>query len=108
MKANLRMNDFEAVMYPPSAGGYIPHIKLKADIINQYGGNQAKGLNKWIRKEYTNEIKALQKFGINSDGREMYNTNNPRVVANKTEAEILFNQYNAIITYLQLATTIKF
>ena len=99
MKAN-RINEFEAVMYQPQSGGYIPHIKVKDIRNHDWSGPK-------VRAEYPNEIEALRKFGINSSGRELYNTYNPRVVATKKEAEILFNQYKAIVTYLQLVNIIN-
>ena len=100
MKAN-RINEFEAVMYQPSTGGYIPHIKVKDIRNHDWSGPK-------VRAEFPNEIEALRKFGINSKGRELYNTNNPRVVATKKEAKILHNQHKAIVTYLQLANSINF
>jgi hypothetical protein len=98
-KAN-KINEFEAVMYRPESGGYIPHIKVKAPYWVR--GSQAE-----VEAKYPNEMKALREFGINSSGRELYNTCNPRVVALESEAKVLFNQYKAIVTYLQLVNIIN-
>ena len=52
--------------------GYVPHIKWNSKLINEFGGNQMKGLNDKIRNIFPDVIDKLNKAGIVSKGREMY------------------------------------
>ena len=94
MKAS-RINEFEAVVYQPANGGYVPHIKVK-DISNRDWNFEK------VQAEYPNELDVLRKFGINNNSRELYNTHIPREVDTLDAAELICNHYNSILTLIAL------
>ena len=95
----MNFNEFEAVIYQPATGGYIPHIKVK-DIRNfEWSGPT-------IDENFPLERNELRAYGIDSNGREMYNTKFPRVCETEAEAIVYLNVYKAILTHL-IVTNLK-
>ena len=88
----------EAVIYEPSTGGYIPHIKWNSNLIKLLGGNQTKGLNEKLRSTFPEIVNKLNKAGITSSGREMYAKGIiPRIFESKEEATHALAIYTSIV-----------
>ena len=89
----------EAVIYKPSTGGYVPHIKVKRELINKMGGNFKVGGYSTLKTLFPQTITKLAEVGIDNKGRELYDKGllGKKITNNLEEAQIARELYQEVI-----------
>ena len=92
----------EAVIYEPSTGGYVPHIKVKKDLINKMGGNFKVGGYSTLNMLFPETITKLAELGIDNKGRELYDKEllGKKITNNLDDAIIARELYQEVINTL--------